>query len=112
LVLEAIAHEQRLTPDEVGRRLDSGGLDAPPEVLAYLHAGLAPIYSRSSSVFWRLRDRLASGVKSTEIDPDLLRVVEFLEDQFEIGYLSETGKGQATARQAGTGQPLEVQYDR
>ena len=112
MFLEALAYEQRLTPEEVRQRLDSGALDAPPEVLAYLHAGLAPIYSRSSSLLWRLRYRLASRVHSTSIDPDLLRVVEFLEDQFEIGHPPGAATGQETGHQSGTGQPLEVQYDR
>jgi hypothetical protein len=112
MVLDALAYEYRLTPEEVRRRLDSGALDAPPEVLAYLYAGLAPVYSRSSCLLWRLRDRLASSVQSTTIDPDLLRVVEFLEDRFETGYRPQFDTGQATARQSGLGQPLEVQHDR
>jgi hypothetical protein len=112
LVFEALAYEHGLTLEEVGRRLDSGVFGAPPEVLAYLRAGLAPIYSRSSSLLWRLRDRLASEVKSAEVDPDLLRVAEYLETMFEMGPSSWETHGQATARQSGTGQPSEVQYDR
>jgi hypothetical protein len=112
MVLDALAYEHRLTLEEVRQRLDSGALDAPPEVLAYLCAGLTPIYSRSSGLLWRLRHRLASSVQSTTIDPDLLRVVEFLEDRFETGHGSQLETGETTARQPGIGQPLEVQHGR
>ena len=97
MVLEVLAYEHQLTPEQVRQRLDSGALDAPPEVLAYLHAGLAPIYSRSSGLLGRLRYRLASSVQSTAIDPDLLQVVEFLEGQLEVTYRPETGTRQTTA---------------
>jgi hypothetical protein len=112
MVLEALSYEHQLTPEEVGLRLDSGELDAPPEVLAYLHAGLTPDYSRSPSFLWKLGHRLASRLQITTIDPDLLRVVEFLEDRFEIGHPPGMGAERATASQSGTGQPLEVQNDR
>ena len=111
-VLDALAYEHRLTPEEVRRRLDSGELDAPPEVLAYLYAGLAPVYSRSSSLLRRLRHRLASSVQPTTVDPDLLRVIEFLEDRFGTAYQPRIDTGQTTARRSGIGQPLEVQHDR
>jgi hypothetical protein len=112
LVLETLAYEHRLTEEEVGQRLGSTALDAPPEVQAYLYAGLAPIYTRSSGLLGRLRHRLASSVQSTQIDPDLLQVVEFLEAQLEVAYRPQPGTRQATARRPGTGQPLEVEYDR
>jgi hypothetical protein len=72
LTLKIIAHRERLTPEIMKERLKSGTLDVPPEILAYLQAGLI-----WDSPHYRKRE------KTPLLDLDLKRIVQFLEHQLE-----------------------------
>jgi hypothetical protein len=76
LTLEALAQHQRTSPDHIQRQLDAGRLDAPPDVQAYLRAGLTT---------QTLGDLSASPLRarSTPLDLDPGAVVQFLETQLE-----------------------------
>jgi hypothetical protein len=84
LILEVLAHQYRTTPEEIRQDLDTGRLDVPPEVRAYLQAGLAPMYSLSDSLFARLKQRLSSTMAPVPLDPHLEQVVKFLETQLQV----------------------------
>jgi hypothetical protein len=84
LILEALAHSHRLPTDEVGPRLQAGELALPPEVEAYLHGGQAPIYALPAGLFSGLRARLSWRDSVPTVDPDLERMVQFLESQLEV----------------------------
>jgi hypothetical protein len=80
LALEALAHDERLTMRQVRQRLANDALNLPPEVQAYLQAGMT-----SLSHFLRVRSpfRLKRQRQPTPLDLDPERVVEILEDKFE-----------------------------
>jgi len=84
LILEALAHRHRLTADEVRRRLQDGELALPPEVEAYLHGGQAPIYALPAGLLSGLRARLSWRDRAPTVDPELERMVQFLESQLEV----------------------------
>jgi len=82
LATELQAYSQKRTPGRFGWRLDD--LDAPPEVRAYLQAGMTPstlshLGPLVRFVRW-LRPRRAISSRNL----DLERVVQFLEDQLEV----------------------------
>jgi hypothetical protein len=72
LTLKILAHRERLTPEIMKERLKSGTLDVPPEILAYLQAGLI-----WDSPHHRKRE------KTPPLDLDPKRIVQFLEHQLE-----------------------------
>jgi hypothetical protein len=86
LTLEALAHQERTSPNLVRERLKSGGLDAPSEIEAYLLAGLTPVLSPRSSLITRLRQAIMPTHRISPLDLDPERVIQFLEDQLEIDY--------------------------
>jgi len=81
LTVETLAHQERLTPEITKERLRSGTLDVPPEILAYLRAGLM-----SDSAHYRKRGkmRFRSKAQGSPLDLDPGRVVEFLEHRLEV----------------------------
>jgi hypothetical protein len=86
LTCEVLAYRERITPGQMREQLRDGDLDAPPEVRAFLQAGLTLTFSRSVSLFSRLRRRLRSSVQTSAPDADLERVVQYLEDRLEAQY--------------------------
>jgi hypothetical protein len=72
LAVEVLAGEERLEPKEIRRRLENGTLDVPPEIRAYLQSRM-PVASAQRHARPRAR--------ATDSDPDLERIVQFLEDQ-------------------------------
>ncbi|HZB96945.1 MAG TPA: hypothetical protein VE268_13385 [Herpetosiphonaceae bacterium] len=72
LAVDVLASQERLEPREIRRRLENGTLELSPEVLAYLRARM-PTASTQRQV--RLR------AQGTAADPDLERVVQFLEER-------------------------------
>ena len=86
LTLEALAHQERSSPNLVRERLKSGGLDAPSEIEAYLLAGLTPVLSTRSSLITRLRQAIMPTHRISPLDLDPESVIQFLEDQLEIDY--------------------------
>jgi hypothetical protein len=81
LAADLQAYRQKRVPDRFNRRLDD--LDVPPEIRAYLEAGmtlspsdgLGPL-SRFARWLWPQR--------TASLDFDLERVVQFLENQLEV----------------------------
>jgi hypothetical protein len=68
----------------VRQRLQAGELALPPEVEAYLQGGQAPIYTLPAGLFSGLRSRLPWRDSAPTVDPDLERMVQFLESQLEV----------------------------
>ena len=83
LILDVLAHHERVETRQIKQRLETGELDAPPEIQAYLWTGLARAFSKPS--FWsRLRRRLPLGMQAPPSDLDLESVAQFLEEQLKI----------------------------
>jgi hypothetical protein len=82
LATELQACRQKRVPAQFGQRLD--GLDAPPEVRAYLQAGMAPPSSSTLSPILRFARWLRPRRTASSFDSALERVVQFLEDQVEV----------------------------
>ena len=83
LILEVLAHHERLSIEQIKQHLKTGELDASPQVRACLQAGLAPAF-RSRGLFSRLWHRLRLSVRAPLPDLDLEGVVQFLENQLKI----------------------------
>jgi len=82
LTLETLAHQRQLTSGEIKWHL--GSLDAPPEVRAYLQAGLTPTPSRPGGRLSRLLDRLGWRRATSPLDLDPEIVVQFVERQLGV----------------------------
>jgi hypothetical protein len=72
LAVEVLAGKERLEPKEIRRRLENGTLAVPPEIGAYLRSRM-PVASSQRHALPRTRP--------TDSDPDLERIVQFLEDR-------------------------------
>jgi hypothetical protein len=83
LTFAVLAQRERTTIARMRQNFD-GELDLPPEVQAYLQAGLTLTFSKSASPLSRLRSRLRSSAHTAELDPDLENVVQYLENQLEV----------------------------
>jgi hypothetical protein len=86
LILDVLAHRERLTPEQLRRRLETGEVHAPPAVQAYLQAGLMPMPSGPLGLFSRLRHRLRSRARPSPLDSGLESAVQFLENQLEVSH--------------------------
>jgi hypothetical protein len=69
-------------PEYLGSQLE--GLDVPPEVRAYLQAGMMPMSASTLTPVSRFVRRLRFREPAPFLDPDLEAVVQFLEDQLEV----------------------------
>ncbi|MBN1992236.1 MAG: hypothetical protein JW953_06000 [Anaerolineae bacterium] len=78
LTLETLAHDERTTLQEMRQRLSQNQLDAPPEVLAYLEAGMT-----SFSHFLEAQPRWRLKKQTSPLDLDPERVIQFLEDKVD-----------------------------
>jgi hypothetical protein len=86
LTLDVLAHRERLTPEQLKRRLGTGEVVAPPAVQAYLRAGLMSMPSGPIGLLSRLRQQLRSRARISPLDADLESAVQFLEDQLEVSH--------------------------
>jgi hypothetical protein len=82
LATELQAYRQKRASGRFGRRLD--GLDAPPEVRAYLQVGMTLSPSGNLGLVSRFTRWLRSRRRVFSLDSDLEHVVQFLEDQLEV----------------------------
>jgi hypothetical protein len=82
LATELQAYRQERVSERFDRRLDD--LDAPPDIRAYLQAGMT--FSRSGGFGSRFLRWLRPRRSPPFLDSDLERVVRFLEDQLEVHY--------------------------
>jgi len=80
LGLEALAQRRHISVEEARRQLEAGQLDVPPDIRAYLLAGLA---SDWYSVRPGPRPRLRAAARSSPLDLAPEAIVQFLETQLE-----------------------------
>jgi hypothetical protein len=86
LVADILAHEERLSPRQARQRLDAGALDLPPEVQAYLRAGIGTYnpYTNSAPRFTlSLRGRSLVFGRRSALDLDPEHVVRLLEERLK-----------------------------
>ena len=81
LATELQTFRQKRTPGRFGWRL--GSFDAPPEIRAYLQAGMTPSSLGTPSPLSRFARWLRPQRAGPSQDSDLESVVQFLEDQLE-----------------------------
>ena len=84
LMLDVLSTRDRLTRRQFRQRLEAGELSMPPEIQAYLLAGVQPVSSKPSRLFARLAQRRVQGAQTSPLDLDPESVVRFLEDQLEV----------------------------
>jgi hypothetical protein len=84
LAWEIMAQREHTTPAQLKGRMSAGDLDLPPVVAAYLQPDRLPRHSAVAGLVATIRDRLGAGGRPSALDPDLVRVVEFLEDQMQV----------------------------
>jgi hypothetical protein len=78
LTLEALAHNERLEPKQMRQDLAAGRLDIPPEIQAYLGAGMT-----SFSHFLGAKSRIQLRRQSSPLDLKPEQVIKFLEDKVD-----------------------------
>jgi hypothetical protein len=85
LALEVLAYQHRTTAQQIRQDLRTGRLEMPPEIQAYLNMERWPIRMRPTNFLLRLRRRLSPRARAPQMDPELERIVQFLESQLGIG---------------------------
>ena len=80
IAIESLAQAHRTSPSQIKTALKTNALDLPPEINAYLLAGLAPWPLEPMGGLRDLRVWLQPGRPVTPPDPELERVLQFLED--------------------------------
>jgi len=78
LIIDVLAHRQRLTPRQIKQQLAANSLKLPPEIQAYLQASMI-----SFSRLLADRSRFRSGSAPSPLDLDPEEIVHFLEDQLD-----------------------------
>jgi membrane protein implicated in regulation of membrane protease activity len=84
LTVEILARRERLTREQIRQKLRDGDWDAPPEVRAYIQAGLSPASLLSTNLLSRLTGRLRPGGHSSPFNLHPETIVQFLEEQLEV----------------------------
>jgi hypothetical protein len=84
LAWEIMAQREHTTSAQLKGRLSASDLDLPPVVEAYLQSDRLARHSALAGLLVTIRDRLGTGDRSPALDPDLVQVVEFLEDQMQV----------------------------
>lgn len=82
LATELQAYRQKRALERFSWRLD--GVDAPPEIRAYLQAGMTPSSSSDLSPLSRFARWLRPQRTASSLDFDLESVIQFLEGQLEV----------------------------
>jgi hypothetical protein len=85
LAVEVLAHERRMTSEQLRRDLRDGRLDLPPEVLSYLNLERWPTQRELPGFFTKLKRRLSWRPKASQPDYELRQVIEFLEAELRRG---------------------------
>ncbi len=75
LALETLAYQEELSMKQTRRHLESGKLDVPPQVWAFLRAGMT-----SYNPFTMPKRRFQLGARATPLDLDPEQAIQFLED--------------------------------
>ena len=89
--LYVLAYRRQTEVAGLRQQLDSGRLDVPPEVEAYIRAGQAPVYSLSAGLLTRFGQRLSPRRWAAAPEQSATRIVEFMEDQMEATHDSGAG---------------------
>ena len=89
LYLATLAYHERLSREQIRQHLEAGNLGMPPEIQAYLQAGLSPLPPMPVGFFSRLMRRVRPSVHASPLDLELERVVQFLESQLDIEHRPE-----------------------
>jgi hypothetical protein len=79
LAVETLALREQCPPEEVGRRLEDGSLDLPPELRAYLRAGLA-LYAPRPRSTRRFGQPVQNPAQAEPLTTDPQLLIDFLED--------------------------------
>ena len=80
LTLDILAHREQVPKAVVKERLRNGALEAPPDILAYLEAGMhwnTPVFPHKRNRWFRTK------TQPSPLDLDPEKVVTFLERQLE-----------------------------
>ena len=91
LICNALANQYRITPEEALVRIKNGDLDVPPQVYAYFQEKPQPLFPPRESR-WRelgnylkgLRNRQPKQILDPSTDPNLIALINYLEEQLEI----------------------------
>ena len=81
LTLQTMAHRERHNLDAIKDRFRRGALNVPPDILAYLQAGLSwehSVHQKKGRWFFRKE------VQVSPLDLDPYRVIEFIESVLEV----------------------------
>jgi hypothetical protein len=80
LAIDTLANDQRISPKEARQRLAQGALNLPPDMQAYLQAGMTSFsyFSVNKRRFWLKKE---SAPASLTLDP--ARLIAYLEDKIE-----------------------------
>ena len=79
LTVQLLANNERVERSQIRRRLEQGSIDdMPPEILAYLQAGIT-----SFAHFADSKPRFRRGKQTSSLDLDPAQVIEYLEDKIE-----------------------------
>jgi len=86
LILDVMAHEERLSYKDVERRLEQSEADVPPAVRDYLLSRLRPAYAGVRPSFFTRLKRFLGLEKPlmAQLHAELETVITFLEDQLEV----------------------------
>ena len=86
LILDVMAHEERLNYRDVERRLQQSDIDAPPDVRDYLLSRLRPSHTEARPKFFTRLKRFLGLEKqlTAQLDAELETIITFLEDQLEV----------------------------
>jgi len=79
LTVQILANDERAERSEIRQRLEQGTIDdMPPEILAYLQAGMASFTYLADN-----KPRLGWGKPTSPLDIDPAQVIQYLEDKIE-----------------------------
>jgi hypothetical protein len=86
LILDVLAHEERLSYRDVERRLEQSDMDVPPAVRSYLLSRLRPSHTEARPKFFTRLKRFLGLEKqlTVQLNADLETIITFLENQLEV----------------------------
>ena len=86
LILDVMAHEERLSYRDVERRLQQSDMEVPPAVRDYLISRLRPAHTEARPKFFTRLKRFLGLEKqlAVQLNAELETIITFLEDQLEV----------------------------
>lgn len=101
LLLDVLAYRYRLTRRQVEQRVQDGSLKVPPEIRQFLQTSIFMYrveqvtffqYVLRQLRFWFLSKFKKSSSGTVMLDPDLARVVQYMEEELEVSYYDHSGR--------------------